>query len=139
MFIGRLGMWRVAREHAAALLAGDLAVTERDTPVDEDEPDPFRQLAGVLVGRVVDHRGGIEHRHVRRHAGARNPRSIMPIVVAGSAVILRTASSHVSALLIADVAAEHARKRARTRADADACPSTRRSRTRSTWSGAAES
>ena len=58
-----------AHQHAAASRAGHLAVAERDDPVDEDQADAFRQSRRVVVGRAIDHRGGIEHGEVGHHAG----------------------------------------------------------------------
>ena len=109
------------------------------TPVDEDQPDAFGQSRRLVVRRAIDHRGGIEHREVRRHAGrdeaaidhadrVRRQRGHLPHrVLPRQRLACRGRSGRARA------------ETTRTRADAGACRSTRRSRRRSTSSGAAGS
>ena len=84
-------------QHLTATFARRLSVVQRDDAIDDDVTDAFGQERWFLVGGAIDHSCRIEDVMSATIAKAIAPRSIIPIVTAGSSVILRTASCHVSA------------------------------------------
>ena len=73
---------------------------------------PRRVLVRLLVGRVVDDRRRVEHRHVRRHARTQQAAIVLVHLGGIRRGHLADRLLHRDHLLVAHVAPEHARKRA---------------------------
>jgi hypothetical protein len=81
----------VRAEHPAGA-AGHLTVLDDHLAVHDDTLDADRRKGRVAIGAAVRHARRIEHDEIRHQALRDAPPILEPRIVAGSPVILRTAS-----------------------------------------------